>query len=379
MGLLTKEIEVTLNSRNIEHYANLGYEIPKYYNKNSCTWRVKRNTKIIVKIEDVPKFTNYLVGVQCDNENCANVLHMPYQRYNYYLKNGKYYCQKCAMAIYNSGKNNPSWNPNLTDKERITGRHFPEYKDFVKRVLARDHYTCKCCGHSSTNLEVHHLNGYNWFPEGRTDETNAITLCENCHSSFHSIYGQGNNTKEQFEEWIGKPIEFLDKFDGMLPIGRNVICYETLETYNSPADVENKTGILSQRIINCCNKRDYTINGHRSRAITANGNHYFWLDEYKNMSQEDFDNYFEWCKPIKIKRSGKDLYNSKKVICLTTLEIFDSMSDAARKYENAHMANISRCCKGITKTCGKLPDGTKLKWMYYEDYLISTASLEVGA
>lgn len=86
MGLLTKEIEVTLNSRNIEHYANLGYEIPKYYNKNSCTWRVKRNTKIIVKIEDVPKFTNYLVDVQCDNENCANVLHMPYQRYNYHLK-----------------------------------------------------------------------------------------------------------------------------------------------------------------------------------------------------------------------------------------------------------------------------------------------------
>nr|DAT99554.1 MAG TPA: hypothetical protein [Caudoviricetes sp.] len=171
----------------------------------------------------------------------------------------------------------------------------------------------------------------------------------------------------------------MDKFDGKLPIGRNVICYETLETYDSPVDVENKTGILSQRIIDCCNKRDYTINGHRSRAITANGNHYFWLDEYKNMSQKDFDNYFEWCKPIKIKRSGKDLYNSKKVICLTTLEIFDSMSDAARKYENAHMANISRCCKGITKTCGKLPDGTKLKWMYYKDYLTSTASSEVSA
>lgn len=28
----------------------------------------------------------------------------------------------------------------------------------------------------------------------------------------------------------------------------------------------------------------------------------------------------------------------------------------------------------ITKHCGKLEDGTKLKWMYYEDYLKSTAS-----
>ena len=52
-------------------------------------------------------------------------------------------------------------------------------------MLLRDKYTCKCCGHRGGTLEVHHLNGYNWFVEGRTDETNAVVLCQNCHTSCY--------------------------------------------------------------------------------------------------------------------------------------------------------------------------------------------------
>ena len=33
MGLLTKEVEVVLNSQNISYYESLGYEIPRYYNR----------------------------------------------------------------------------------------------------------------------------------------------------------------------------------------------------------------------------------------------------------------------------------------------------------------------------------------------------------
>lgn len=377
MGLLTKDVEVNLTSKNIDYYENLGYEIPRYYNKNSCTWRVKRGTTIIVKISDIPQNSMYDVSVDCDC--CGKNLSMPYQRYNANKHNDKYYCRKCAMILFNSGENNPSWNPNLTDEERLLTRNYPEYNEFVKKVLARDYYTCKCCGHSSTNLEVHHLNGYNWYIDGRTDETNAITLCNNCHTSFHSIYGQGNNTKEQFEEWFGKSIGLLEKFNGVLPIGRKVICYETLEIFDSPVDVEKKTKILAQRIIDCCNKKDVFYNGRRHRTLTVKGNHYFWLDEYENMSQEDIEKYFEWCKPPKSKNCGKNNYISKPVICLTTLEKFDCMSDAKKKYKDTNVTNISRCCEGIRKHCGKLEDGTKLQWMYYKDYLKSTASQEVSA
>lgn len=34
MGLLTKEVEVVVNPRNIKHYEDLGYDIPKHYDKN---------------------------------------------------------------------------------------------------------------------------------------------------------------------------------------------------------------------------------------------------------------------------------------------------------------------------------------------------------
>lgn len=55
-----------------------------------------------------------------------------------------------------------------------------------------------------------------------------------------------------------------------------------------------------------------------------------------------------------------------KIICLTTNEIFDSIALAEEKYK---VTRIGKCCQGKQKTCGKLPDGTKLKWMYYVDYI----------
>lgn len=54
---------------------------------------------------------------------------------------------------------------------------------------------------------------------------------------------------------------------------------------------------------------------------------------------------------------------SKKVICVTTGEIFDSISIASKKY-CIPTTNISKVCKKQRKTAGKLQNGTKLKWAY---------------
>lgn len=59
---------------------------------------------------------------------------------------------------------------------------------------------------------------------------------------------------------------------------------------------------------------------------------------------------------------------SISIICLNTGEIFNCINDASEKY-NCHHADISRCCKGKRKSCGKLSDGTKLIWMYLDDFL----------
>ena len=49
---------------------------------------------------------------------------------------------------------------------------------------------------------MHHINGYNWDKENRTNINNGITLNQEIHKEFHKLYGKGNNTKEQFNQFI---------------------------------------------------------------------------------------------------------------------------------------------------------------------------------
>ncbi|MDU5101131.1 MAG: hypothetical protein E6240_01715 [Clostridium butyricum] len=63
---------------------------------------------------------------------------------------------------------------------------------------------------------------------------------------------------------------------------------------------------------------------------------------------------------------GRASANSRKVICITTGEIFNCIKDAERKYNIAYQS-ISSCCRGTRKSAGKL-NGQKLKWCYLEDY-----------
>ena len=67
-------------------------------------------------------------------------------------------------------------------------------------------------------------------------------------------------------------------------------------------------------------------------------------------------------------RMGKNNPSSRKIICLTTKKVFDTISDASKFY-GCDASGISKCCRKKEKHCGKLKDGTKLSWMYYEDYL----------
>ena len=120
----------------------------------------------------------------------------------------KHFCSekcKCEHQTTLRGELNPQYNPNLTDEERIANRDYIEYTKWREEVYKRDNYTCQRCGdNKGGNLVAHHLNGYDTFKEQRTEVNNGVTLCNVCHKEFHSLYGYGNNTKEQYEEWISK-------------------------------------------------------------------------------------------------------------------------------------------------------------------------------
>ena len=66
---------------------------------------------------------------------------------------------------------------------------------------------------------------------------------------------------------------------------------------------------------------------------------------------------------ISEKLKGANSPNAKSCICITTMMVFDTITEAANYYE-VNGSNISACCKGRKKSAGKLSDGTKLVWSY---------------
>lgn len=62
------------------------------------------------------------------------------------------------------------------------------------------------------------------------------------------------------------------------------------------------------------------------------------------------------------RKASEHLY--KAVICVNTGEIFNSIKEACDTY-GVHGSNLIKCCKRERNYCGKLEDGTELKWDYY--------------
>ena len=163
MGLISTEVEVTLDGKTAKYYEELGYEIPRLKNK----WgkiTTPAGTKIKVKTKDLKPKSGVKVDVECDS--CHKKMKMSYSDYLRYNHDGKRYCNACGKSILLGGEKSPQWNPELTEEDRIANRNYKEYSDFTKSVLVRDNYTCVSCGKRGTNnLNVHHLNGYNWYKD----------------------------------------------------------------------------------------------------------------------------------------------------------------------------------------------------------------------
>lgn len=86
-------------------------------------------------------------------------------------------------------------------------RESSEYKKMKRRVRKRDNNTCQCCGYYSNKkthhkLEVHHIYGYKDHLDYRTEEDNCITLCNDCHKRYHSLYGKSDVNPLTFAKFI---------------------------------------------------------------------------------------------------------------------------------------------------------------------------------
>lgn len=105
------------------------------------------------------------------------------------------------MSLTRRGKNNPNYNPALTEEDRKRGRRYvPGYLNWIKDVYARDSFKCVLCG-SSRKLNAHHLDSWADFPKKRLEIANGVTLCKHHHDEFHSQYGRKHARKPKFEEF----------------------------------------------------------------------------------------------------------------------------------------------------------------------------------
>jgi hypothetical protein len=129
MGLITKNVWVTLNSTNMSHYENLGYKVPKKMDEHG-RFRTPRGTEIYVNIKDLSKASHVKVDVQCDE--CKRVSSVIWNNYGRYSKDDNtYFCVKCSKKLYGDKK--------TLRTKLINGKSFEQWcienerKDILKR------------------------------------------------------------------------------------------------------------------------------------------------------------------------------------------------------------------------------------------------------
>jgi len=107
MGLITQEIEITLNNKYVSYYKNLGYEIPQHKDLNGRIV-MPRGSKIIVKAKDLPDTSPVEVKVRCDG--CSQERYIKWREYKRYVHNdGKYYCRRCAANGFKKWTSFKEW------------------------------------------------------------------------------------------------------------------------------------------------------------------------------------------------------------------------------------------------------------------------------
>lgn len=93
-----------------------------------------------------------------------------------------------------------NYNPNLTDADRLRKRRGgladANLSKLSKKVFVRDAHTCICCGDVGGRLEAHHIFSWAKHPDLRYDEANLVTLCAECHKTFHYLCGHDSDLDE---------------------------------------------------------------------------------------------------------------------------------------------------------------------------------------
>lgn len=176
--ILSEIVLVGINGLNIHHYENLGYEIQREKDSRGRV-RVKRGTKILVKVKDLMKSSQVKVSCQC--EDCGFIRMVQYDTLNNrknssYNKTGETLCQLCAnkrMSGVNSGqyKHGNILYPQYRNNARRRNIEFSLTIDQFESLIPS---TCFYCGDKSMGIDrMDSSKGY------KID--NCVPCCSKCN------------------------------------------------------------------------------------------------------------------------------------------------------------------------------------------------------
>lgn len=144
-------------------------------------------------------------------------------RFTYFLQ-GHSGCRRCATT----GNNSWNWKGGESEVIEVLRKSIKQWK---KDILARDNYKC-VLSDEKKDIVIHHIISFNTLVSQASEESgipilrkiadyenaedflilkeklislhkieNGITISRELHNKFHEIYGKGNNTIEQFNEF----------------------------------------------------------------------------------------------------------------------------------------------------------------------------------
>jgi len=121
--------------------------------------------------------------------------------------------EKISRALKGKKKTSISWLKGLKGpnhpcykhgkgKRRVPPEDQDLYNAWLQGIYQAWNFRCALTGVSNEPLAAHHLNSWDSFVDQRYELSNGVLLSKSVHTFFHKIYGNGKNTRIQFDHFV---------------------------------------------------------------------------------------------------------------------------------------------------------------------------------
>ena len=145
---------------------------------------------------------------------------------------------------------------------------------------------------------------------------------------------------------------------------KEVVLLNDGKVFNSMTEASEYVGLKTQSTITLC------CQGKRLSAGKIDGKNAVWMyyDDYIKSDEKYIKEKLANGDKSRNNSNSNLKDNSRKVVCLNTGIVFNSLNSAREAAGLKCGWSIGKCCLGKAKSAGKI-NGEPARWMYYDDYI----------